>query len=42
MNQKAKKVCVITGRSSGMGFSTTKRMGKKDIFWCWQPIRPLN
>ena len=32
MNQKAKKVCVITGRSSGMGFSTAKRMGKKGYF----------
>ena len=32
MNQKAKKVCVITGGSSGIGFSSAKRMGKKGYF----------
>ena len=32
MNQKAKKVCVITVGSSGIGFSSAKRMGKKGYF----------
>lgn len=29
MNRDTKRICVITGGSSGMGFATAKRMGKK-------------